>query len=106
MIRCGTIICKSPAESFNLTFRPYMPFPAFWPKFVPKDKLADWFETYAATLELNVWLSTTPQSFRYDDAAGKWTVNIERVRDGKKIQSESPLLSAWLTGQGPSIHAS
>lgn len=51
----------SESEEMRITdyASPYMPFPAFWPKFAPKDKLGDWFETYASTLELNAWLSTT-----------------------------------------------
>ena len=37
---------------------PYLPFPDHWPVFTPKDKLADWFESYAAAMELNVWTGT------------------------------------------------
>ncbi|KAL4864860.1 hypothetical protein BDV12DRAFT_200675 [Aspergillus spectabilis] len=36
----------------------YLPFPRTWPKYLPKDKLADWLETYAAIMELNVWTKT------------------------------------------------
>ena len=66
-----------------------MPFPAFWPKFVPKDKLGDWFETYASTLELNAWLSTTAKSFKYDDRERKWTVELERTKDGRTKHRKS-----------------
>lgn len=34
---------------------PYVPIPSHWPVFTPKDKLAEWFESYAKLLELNVW---------------------------------------------------
>src|SRR6202012_5058781 len=34
---------------------PYMPFPPNWPTYIPKDKLANWFETYAESMGLNVW---------------------------------------------------
>ncbi|CAN0495259.1 unnamed protein product, partial [Laminaria digitata] len=34
---------------------PYMPFPPNWPTYIPKDKLAGWFEYYAEAMELNVW---------------------------------------------------
>ena len=37
---------------------PYMPFPPNWPKYIPKDKLANWFEAYAESMELNVWTGT------------------------------------------------
>ena len=34
---------------------PYMPFPPTWPAYIPKDKLASWFEAYVESLELNYW---------------------------------------------------
>ena len=37
---------------------PYMPFPPNWPVFIPKDKLANWFEAYVESLELNLWTGT------------------------------------------------
>jgi len=62
---------------------PYMPFPESWPIFTPKDKLGDWFEAYVKLLELNVWIKTSITKSTYDDASGKWTVNLERIREGK-----------------------
>jgi putative flavoprotein involved in K+ transport len=32
---------------------PYMPFPPNWPTYIPKDKLANRFEAYVESLELN-----------------------------------------------------
>lgn len=63
---------------------PYMPFPNFWPKFTPKDKLADWFETYASSLELNCWVSTKTTSLTYDEGKKQWTVELDRTKDGKQ----------------------
>ena len=34
---------------------PYMHFPPNWPTYLPKDKLANWFESYAESMELNYW---------------------------------------------------
>lgn len=65
-----------------------MPFPEFWPKFTPKDKLGDWFETYASALELNCWLSTKPSALTYDDSKKQWTVDLDRIRDGKQENRE------------------
>ncbi|KAL2807921.1 hypothetical protein BJX63DRAFT_439784 [Aspergillus granulosus] len=55
---------------------PYVSFPPHWPVFTPKDKLADWFEAYAKTLELNVWTRTTLRTPTWDGK--KWTVILER----------------------------
>jgi putative flavoprotein involved in K+ transport len=60
---------------------PYLPFPAHWPVFTPKDKLAAWFEGYVDALELNVWPKTTFVGGEYDEAAGRWTVRVRR-KDG------------------------
>ena len=35
-----------------------MPFPSTWPTYIPKDKLAGWFEYYVESMELNAWTNT------------------------------------------------
>ncbi|KAL8659810.1 MAG: hypothetical protein Q9226_000238 [Calogaya cf. arnoldii] len=60
---------------------PYVPFPSHWPVFTPKDKLAEWFESYARLLELNVWNSTTLTDSKWDDEKRQWTVTIFRKKD-------------------------
>ena len=54
----------------------YMPFPATWPKYLAKDMLANWIETYAWAMECNVWTSTRFVGGRYDDAAGHWHATV------------------------------
>ena len=63
---------------------PYMPFPPNWPVYIPKDKLANWFEAYAEAMELNVWTSTELAGGSYDDAAGQWTITLHNVDDGSE----------------------
>jgi cation diffusion facilitator CzcD-associated flavoprotein CzcO len=60
---------------------PYMPFPPNWPVFIPKDKLANWFEAYVEGLELNFWTGTELAGGSYDEAARRWSVTLRR-RDG------------------------
>jgi hypothetical protein len=62
---------------------PYMPFPPSWPTYIPKDKLAGWFEAYVESLELNYWTSTELEGGRYDEGEGRWTVTLRRA-DGTK----------------------
>jgi cation diffusion facilitator CzcD-associated flavoprotein CzcO len=45
--------------------------------------LAEWFEFYAKTLELNVWTDTKLTHSSWDDAALRWTVSLERTVNGK-----------------------
>src|SRR5688572_9522262 len=62
---------------------PYMPFPPNWPTYIPKDKLASWFEAYAESMELNYWTGTELLSGRYDQTAQRWTVKL-RGPDGSE----------------------
>ncbi len=57
---------------------PYMPFPQNWPTYIPKDKLAAWFEAYVESMELNYWTSTEFQSGAYDAERRRWTVVLRR----------------------------
>lgn len=58
---------------------PYMPFPPNWPAYIPKDKVAGWFEAYSESLELNVWSETEFTGGSYDDQKGEWSVGLRRA---------------------------
>ena len=57
---------------------PYMPFPDDWPVFASKDKIGDWLEAYVKLMELNYWGSTMAKKCRYNSAAQRWEVEVER----------------------------
>ena len=57
---------------------PYLKFPDSWPVFSPKDKIADWLESYTKIMELNYWPNTEARSATYNETTGEWTVNVER----------------------------
>jgi cation diffusion facilitator CzcD-associated flavoprotein CzcO len=57
---------------------PYMPFPPTWPAYIPKDKLAGWFESYAENMELNCWTGTGFEGASYDAATARWSVTLRR----------------------------
>ncbi len=62
---------------------PYLPFPNDWPVFAPKDKIGDWLEAYVKIMEVNYWGSTQARSCRFDEAAQRWDVAVER--DGQTV---------------------
>lgn len=62
---------------------PYMLFPPNWPTYIPKDKLANWFEAYVEGMELNFWTATEFEGGHYDEKQGRWTVTLRRG-DGSK----------------------
>ena len=57
---------------------PYMPFPPNWPTYIPKDKLAAWFEAYVESMELNYWTDSEFAGGRYDESAKRWSVVLRR----------------------------
>ena len=63
---------------------PYMPFPANWPVYIPKDKLANWFEAYVEAMELNFWTATEFESGAYDEAKGRWSVVLRQAEGGRR----------------------
>ena len=62
---------------------PYMRFPPTWPAYIPKDKLAAWFEAYVENMELNYWTATEFEGGTYDEREGRWCVVLCRA-DGTK----------------------
>jgi putative flavoprotein involved in K+ transport len=56
-----------------------MPFPPNWPVFIPKDKLANWFEAYAETMDLNIWMGSELDGGSYDESSGQWEINIKKI---------------------------
>ena len=62
---------------------PYMPFPPSWPTYIPKDKLAGWFEAYVEGMELNYWTATEFEGGAYNESEERWSVVLRRA-DGTK----------------------
>ncbi|THU80084.1 FAD/NAD(P)-binding domain-containing protein [Dendrothele bispora CBS 962.96] len=60
---------------------PYLPFPSNWPVYSPSAKIADWLESFAHSMELNVWTSSTVTSASLNPSTQStpyptWTVHI------------------------------
>jgi putative flavoprotein involved in K+ transport len=57
---------------------PYVKFPDNWPVFSPKDKIADWLESYVKVMEVPYWSSTEAKSASWSQDKQEWTVEVER----------------------------
>lgn len=68
---------------------PYIPFPAHWPIFTPKDKLAEFFEAYVNLLELNAWTSTDLKATSWDEGKQQWTVEVERRKADGSVEKRT-----------------
>jgi putative flavoprotein involved in K+ transport len=78
---------------------PYIKFPENWPVFSPKDKIADWLESYVRVMELNYWSNTTATSARYDDTAGEWVVEVEREGRTHVLRPKQLVLATGMSGR-------
>lgn len=82
---------------------PYMPFPDSWPVFVPKDKLANWFESYVEAMEINFWTGTELSRAVYDDEARHWSVVLRRADGEERVMQPRHIVMATGVSGIPSI---
>lgn len=74
---------------------PYMPFPPNFPTYLPKDKLASWFEAYVDSMEINYWTSTELLGAERDEANDCW---IARFRQNGVERTMRPRHIIMATG--------
>lgn len=81
---------------------PYLAFPKTWPVWLTKDHLADWLESYAEFLELNVWTSTLFEGANYDNAAQRWTVQLAGTNGAsREITCRHIVVASGVSGSVP-----
>jgi putative flavoprotein involved in K+ transport len=78
---------------------PYIKFPDNWPVFSPKDKIADWLESYTRVMELNYWPNTEAKSATYDEASGDWRVTVEREGQPLVLRPTHLVLATGMSGK-------
>ncbi|HKS84473.1 MAG TPA: NAD(P)/FAD-dependent oxidoreductase, partial [Pseudolabrys sp.] len=72
---------------------PYLHFPPTFPVYIPKDKLANWFESYVEAMELNFWTGTALAGGSYDGRAGQWSLRL-RTAGGERVMHSRHLIFA------------
>jgi cation diffusion facilitator CzcD-associated flavoprotein CzcO len=80
---------------------PYIPFPESFPVYLPKDKLANWFEFYADAMEINYWGAIDFQGASFDPEEHRWTAKLRRA-DGteREVHPEHIVMATGISG-GP-----
>jgi putative flavoprotein involved in K+ transport len=73
---------------------PYMPFPSTWPTYIPKDKLAGWFEYYVESMELNVWTNTRFIGAEYKEDKKYWNVKLKLPNGIIKVMKPKHIVMA------------
>jgi thioredoxin reductase len=82
---------------------PYMHFPPNWPTYIPKDKLANWFEAYVESMELNFWTGTEFEGGSYDEKDQRWTVTLRRADGAKRTMHPRHVVLATGVSGIPSV---
>ena len=81
---------------------PYLPFPPTFPVYIPKDKLANWFEFYVEAMELNYWTGTALSAGSYDEAAKSWRITLRRADGSERVMRPRHLIFATGVSSIPS----
>ncbi|MCA6106002.1 flavin-containing monooxygenase [Bradyrhizobium cenepequi] len=77
---------------------PYMHFPPNWPTYIPKDKLANWFDAYVDAMELNFWTGTEFEGGHYDENEGRWTVTLRAGGTTREMHPRHVVLATGVSG--------
>ena len=71
---------------------------ANFPKYISKDKIADFLESYVVEHEICIWLSSTVASTPvYDSCSRRWTIEVQR---GNRKVTVNPKHLVLATGSG------
>ena len=69
----------------KLNHMPYLPWPPHWPKYLPKDMIAGWLETYAWAMECNVWNNVEFLGASFDEQTGAWQATVRRADGAERV---------------------
>jgi len=81
-------------NEMHVNHLPYLPFPPTFPTYIPKDKLANWFESYVESLELNFWTGTELVGGSYDETRKQWSVTLRRSDGTERVMRPRHLVFA------------
>jgi cation diffusion facilitator CzcD-associated flavoprotein CzcO len=97
----------------------YLPFPSTFPDYIPKDKIANWLESYVDILEVDFWTRTHFDRADYDEASQRWTARLTREGVARTLRPKHIVLATSVSGtpnipvidgienfKGPVLHSS
>jgi cation diffusion facilitator CzcD-associated flavoprotein CzcO len=97
----------------------YLPFPSTFPDYIPKDKIANWLESYVDILEVDFWTRTHFDGADYDEASQRWTARLTREGVSRTLRPRHIVLATSVSGtpnipvidgienfKGPVLHSS
>ncbi len=90
-------------NSSHINHLPYLEFPPTWPTYIPKDMLANWFEFYADTMEINCWTGTEFVGGTWDEADQCWMARVRRADGSERVLQPRHLVFANGVSSVPNV---
>ncbi|GAB7356564.1 hypothetical protein MBLNU459_g7298t1 [Dothideomycetes sp. NU459] len=85
---------------------PCVPFPHWFPVFLPAQQLAIFLQRYATIMDLNIWTNSQVDGkiAGYDEKEGKWTLSVTRG-DGSKhiLHPRHVMIATGISGTLPNV---
>ena len=82
---------------------PFLPFPATWPLYIPKDKIANWLEIYVEAMEINFWTETSFDGASYDAAEGSWAARLTQADGSARTLRPRHIIMATSVSGTPNL---
>jgi len=76
----------------------YLPFPSTFPEYIPKDKIANWLESYVDIMEVDFWTRCAFDGADYDEAAQRWTARLTREGAPRTLRPKHIVLATSVSG--------
>ena len=71
-------------NTYHSNHLPYLEYPRTWQRYLPKDRVASWLESYVDFMDIQLWTETSFEGATWDAAAGCWEASIRRAGGGTR----------------------
>jgi cation diffusion facilitator CzcD-associated flavoprotein CzcO len=82
---------------------PHLPFPATFPAYIPKDKLANWIEFYVDAMEINFWTETDFLGAEWDADGNCWQAQLTLATGSERTLCPRHIIMATSVSGTPNI---
>ncbi len=81
-------------NQIHVNHLPYLPFPPTWPKYIPKDMLANWLELYAEVMQVDFWTGTELINADYNSSSEHWVAMVRQNNNSERILKPKHIIFA------------
>ena len=81
----------------------YLPFPRAFPDYIPKDKIANWLESYVEIMEVNFWTGTIFTRAEYDEVTQRWSAQVSKADGSTRTLRPKHIVLATSVSGTPNI---